>query len=401
MLKAQETDQPWLAAQARLNEAYDTFVKVHGPINETAVSERLHAASGETREYYRYPNVAPFRDDPDCWLVASIEHYDANTRRASKGPIFTGRVVACAPQMEIRSAHDALAVVLNECGKVDIQRIAELIGKPPEETIADLGKVIYLDPATKSWETADAYLSGMVRDKLTAARAAAVLDKQFERNVEALEGAQPDDLPPSEITARLGAPWVPATDIQLFTKDTIGVDAGIYHTPEIGQWSVTMPPFTVSAAASTDWGTPRRHAGLLLLDALSSSVPQIFDKIKDANGDEKRVLNERATEAAKEKLVAIKQAFADWVWTDPDRTDRLAKTTPPINNLVPRSFNGDHLVLPGASDIIALRRHQKRSVWRIICSGAAYLSHVVGAGKTFAAIAAVMNSGDSALSPSP
>jgi len=195
---------------------------------------------------------------------------------------------------------------------------------------------------------------------------------------------------PSDITARLGAPWVPAGDVELFSEQVIGVGTTIRHTVEIAAWSVDKRVFAGQAAATSEWGTARRHAGELLDDALHSSIPTIWDTWRDEDG-EHREINAAETEAAKEKLAKIKTAFETWIWTDPDRTDRLTRIyNDTYNNLVPRHFDGSHLQLRGASSVIRFYEHQKRAIWRIIASGATYVAHAVGAGKTFSLAAAVM-----------
>jgi hypothetical protein len=391
VLRAQEADQAWDEAQHRLNAAYDAFVAKYGAINTTVISERQDPNTGEIREYYRYPNLAPFRDDPDSALVASIEHYDAQSNSSSKGPIFTQRVISPPPSVTVTGASDALAVVLNERGRVDMARIAELLEKTEAEAAVALGDTVFLDPESGDWEMADAYLSGLVRGKLAAARKAALANPRFDRNVAALELVQPIDLLPSEISARLGASWLPTDVVAQFSAEVIGIKAGIFHTPEVGSWSVTMSAFIGKAAATADWGTPRRHAGQLLLDALTSTIPQIWDVIEDAYGKETRVLNVKDTQAAKDKLEAMKEAFVNWVWKDPERADRLAEIYNRVyNNLVPRQFNGDHLLLPGASDAVTLRPHQKRAAWRMVAAGSTYLAQCVGSGKTMTLAAGIM-----------
>ncbi|MHB1101850.1 MAG: N-6 DNA methylase [Devosia sp.] len=390
VLKAQELDRPWQPAQVKLRIAWSNFVRAFGPINTTIVSTSEDPETGEVREIHRRPNLQPFLDDPDCWLVASIEDYDLETDTARPGPIFTERVIAHPSAPIITSAADALAVVLNERGHVDIDHIAELLHADADDAIAELGDAIYRDPETGAWQTADAYLSGQVRDKLKAADAAAALEPAFERNVRALVDVQPTDLGPSDITARLGAPWIPATDIVAFVKETMGAEIRIHHMPELASWTVEARQLGYMAAGTSEWGTGRRHAGELIADALNSRVPQIFDIIKEG-ASERRVLNVVDTEAAKEKLTKIKAAFQTWIWSDPDRTDRLARVyNDRFNNIAPRSFNGDHLQLPGASGAFSLYRHQKRGIWRIISAGATYLAHAVGAGKTMTMAAAVM-----------
>ncbi|PDT00456.1 lactate dehydrogenase [Rhizobium chutanense] len=389
VLKAQEQDRPWRDLQVRLRIAWSSFVRDFGPINHTAVSISEDEESGEVRETHRRPNLQPFLDDPDCWLVASIENYDLDTDTAKPGPIFSERVISPPAPPEITSAADALAVVLNERGRVDVEHIAELLHRPADAVVDELGDAIFRDPADGSWQTADAYLAGPVRTKFAVAEAAAALDPAYERNVRALQAVQPADLRPSDITARLGAPWIPASDVVAFVKEMMGAEIRIYHMPELGSWTVEARQLGYSAAGTSEWGTSRRDAGELLADALNSRVPQIFDVYKDAGG-ERRVLNVVDTEAARDKLQKIKEAFQNWVWTDPDRTDRLARVyNDRFNNLAPRRFDGSHLKLPGASGAFVLYGHQKRGIWRIISSGSTYLAHAVGAGKTMTMAAAI------------
>ena len=390
VLRAQATGRPWAQAQVRLRCAYSGFIRYHGPINHTVVTTLTDAETGEEREVHRRPNLAPFADDPDCWLVASIEDYDLESGLARMGPIFRERVIAPPTTPLITSAADALAVTLNEVGHVDLERLAELLECDPDAALQQLGTAVFRNPMTQSWETADAYLSGAVRTKLEAAETAATLDRQFERNVLALRECQPKDVPPSGITARLGAPWIPTDVIEVFARDVMGGEVKILHTEEIATWSVDGRAFIGNAVGTSEWGTSRRHAGQLLHDALNSATPQIFD-VEIVDGSERRVLNVEATEAAKEKLVKIKTAFTRWVWTDPDRADRLARIyNTRFNNLVPRHFDGSHLTLPGASSILRLYAHQKRVIWRIISAGNTYIAHTVGAGKTFSIAAAIM-----------
>ena len=390
VLKAQELDRPWKDAQVRLRIAWSNFVRDFGPINFTTVSVIEDEESGEVRETHRRPNIQPFLDDPDCWLVASIEDYDLETNTAKPGPIFTEPVIAPPAAPEITSAADALAVVLNERGRVDIDHIAELLHRDRDDVVAELGSAVFRDPADGSWQTADAYLSGHVREKLKAAAAAAALDPFYERNVTALQDVQPADLKPSDITARLGAPWIPAADVVAFVKETMDAEIRIHHMPELASWTVEARQLGWMAAGTSEWGTDRRHAGELLADALNSRVPQIFDTVKDGDS-ERRVLNVVDTEAAKTKLSKIKDTFQCWIWSDPDRTDRLARVyNDRFNNIAPRAFEGSHLKLPGASGAFVLYGHQKRGIWRIVSAGSTYLAHAVGAGKTMTMAAAVM-----------
>jgi N12 class adenine-specific DNA methylase/adenine-specific DNA methylase len=390
VLRCQELDRPWKDAQVRLRITWSSFVRDFGPINFTTVSMTEDEETGEVRETHRRPNIQPFVDDPDCWLVASIEDYDLETNTAKPGAIFSQRVISPPAAPVITSAADALAVVLNERGRVDIDHIAELLHRNRDDVVAELGSAIFRDPADGSWQTADAYLSGAVRDKLKAAEAAAALDPDYERNVTALQGVQPADLSPSDITARLGAPWIPAADVVAFVKETMGAEIRIHHMPELASWTVEARQLGYMAAGTSEWGTDRRHAGELLADALNSRVPQIFDTVKEEMS-ERRVLNVVDTEAAKTKLQKIKDEFQRWIWCDPDRTDRLARFyNDRFNNIAPRAFDGSHLKLPGASGAFSLYGHQKRGIWRIISAGSTYLAHAVGAGKTMTMAAAIM-----------
>lgn len=395
VLRLQLENRPYALEQGRLRTSYRSFVSQFGPINQTTISTRVDEETGKERETRRQPNLAPLQDDPDVWLVASIEVYDEASDTARPGPIFTDRVIHPPAEPVVTSAADALAVTLHEIGHVDLPRICELLGRPREIVLAELGEAVFLDPEQTSadrevWITADAALSGPVRTRLATARAAAERDPRFVRNVAALEEVQPPDLLPSDITARLGAPWIPAADVVAFCTEIIGVETTIHHTVEIAQWTVRKGPFAGKAEATSIWGTERRHAGELLEDALTSTIPQIYDVWRDADG-EHRVLNAKETEAAKEKLVKIKTAFSAWIWQDPDRAERLLRVyNDTFNNLVPRRFDGAHLRLPGASNVIQLRAHQKRVIWRIIAAGSTYVAHSVGSGKTFSLCAAVM-----------
>ncbi|EGG79265.1 Modification methylase TaqI [Gluconacetobacter sp. SXCC-1] len=395
VLRAQMENRPYGRLQSDLRRAYTSFVRQFGPINLTNTTTRMNEKTGVETETQRRPNLQPFLDDPDVWLVASIENYDTEKQAGSMGPIFSERVVHAPVEPDVQTALDALAVCLHETGGVEIPRVAELLGRSEAQVINELGDAIYLDPACRAagrdvWVTADEALSGAVRTKLKKAREAAQDDARYARNVVALEAVQPEDLRPSDITARLGAPWLPASDVSAFIAEVIGVGTTVRHTVEVAAWSLDIAPFRGKAEATSLWGTERRHAGELLLDALNQSSPKIWDVWRDADG-EHRELNTKETEAAKEKLATIRQAFHNWVWSDPDRSERLVRLYNDVyNNLVPRRFDGTHLTLPGASTVISLRAHQKRVIWRIIAAGSTYMAHAVGSGKTFSMVAAVM-----------
>jgi len=396
ILRAQLNDRPYADFQDRLLGHYRQFTKKYGPINHTITSIRTDPDTGAEKEYQRRPNLQPFLDDPDVWLVASIEAYDEASDTGTPGPIFTERVVKPPVTHDIHSAQDALAVSLHERGRVDVPLIAGLLGVSETEVLADLAGDIYLDPVRTTshfdhWVTADEALSGPVRTKLALAREKADADPRFLAVVTALEAVQPIDLKPSEITARLGAPWIPVDVIEVFVAEIMEVETRIHHTVELASWTIDKAPFLGHVSSTSTWGTARRGAADLLEDALNSHVPKIYDTYRDENGSERRELNVTDTEAAKEKLAAIKSTFETWVWQDSERADRLVRIyNDAYNNLVPRSFNGQHLKLPGASTTIQMRDHQKRVVWRIIAFGSTYVAHSVGAGKTFSLCAAVM-----------
>ena len=255
VLRAQAADQPWAPAQVRLRIAYSSFVRSFGPINHTVVSVTTDAETGEERETHRRPNLAPFADDPDCWLVASIEDYDLKSGLARMGAIFRERVIAPPSAPLIATAADALAVTLNETGRVDIDHLAELLDRDPETALAQLGTAVFLNPRTEAWETDDAYLSGSVRTRLADAEAAAGRDPQYARNVAALRLVQPEDLQPSDITARLGAPWIPVADIEAFIAEVMAGATRVRHTIEIASWSLDVTPFIGTAAGTSGMGS--------------------------------------------------------------------------------------------------------------------------------------------------
>lgn len=334
----------------------------------------------------KYPNMDAFAEDPENYRVRTIEDYDDATDKGRKGRIFTENTIRAEKRPEITTTADALNVTLNETGRVDIDRIAEIVKQSPDQVIEDLGAAIYQVPGTDgTWVTADDYLSGPVRDKLKAAEAAAKHEPALARNVEALKAVQPKDHPPSQISARLGAPWVPPADVEVFAKERLGFGATVKYLPALAAWNVDGKE--ENAATTSTWGTKRRDAYELLADALNFQQPAVYDY----DEDRKRTLNKKETEAAQAKLDAIREAFEDWIWKDGDRATRLARIyNDRFNNLVARQFDGSHLTTPGLSAHFSLRPHQKRVVWRIVQTGNTYMAHTVGAGKTSAMISAGM-----------
>jgi N12 class adenine-specific DNA methylase len=282
-----------------------------------------------------------------------------------------------------------LLVSLNEKGRVDLKHMAGLLDQSVEEFMPDLKGMIFLNPEGKQWETEDQYLSGNVREKLIAADAASVGDPRFRENVAALKSVQPEDLPATEIDVRLGATWLPEQDVEKFVHELLAVSSGVQvsHIHALGSWHITADWDVKRQTANvTDWGTSRYTGLELIHDALNLKTPTVYDMV-----DKKPVVNPTATEAAREKQERIKEKFKEWVWTDDDRRGRLARLyNDTFNHSRVRTFNGEHLTLPGASTAVQLQLHQKAGVWRILQTDNTLLGHVVGAGKTYTMVAAAM-----------
>jgi N12 class adenine-specific DNA methylase len=386
------------ATRRSLNGAYDRFVAAYGPINRTTF--------GQTRDGHsirRMPNLVVFREDPDAMLVMSLEDYDEVSGQATKAAILRQDVVGRTSTISsVQTAEEGLLVSLDRRGGVDLPFIAGLYGRPDEQVVAELGDLIYRNPETHCWETADVYLSGNVRAKLAAAIAAG---PEFARNAEVLAGVQPPDLLPGDIDANLGAPWIPAGDIQAFAAELLGVPPAsvtIAHLKKDAVWSVDGDAAAEqSVAATSAYGTERANALWLLELALNMKTPVIYDTIH-VGGREERVVNQEATLAAKEKQKLIKDRFRATVFENPDRTERLVRIyNDTYNNLRPRLFDGSHLEFPGMNCTIELRPHQKDAVWRGMSSGNTLLAHAVGAGKTFVMAAAGMKLREAGLVKKP
>ncbi len=365
-------------ARRELNWAYDRFEAAYGPINTTTFSETKDGSV-----IRRMPNLVKFREDPDAMLVMALEEYNEATGKAKKAAIMLRDVVGKTPPVtHVTSAEEGLLVSLNQRGAVDLPFIAQLYGKPEEQVIAELGDLIYRDPESKEWQTADAYLSGNVRAKLKAAEAAGA---DYARNADALRNVQPEDVLPGDIDANLGAPWIPEADIQAFAAHLFGVepdDIQVAHLKKDAVWSVDAGySARESVAATAEYGTARANGAWLLELALNMKTPVVYDP--DPNDSEKRVVNQEQTLAAREKQKVIKEKFKQWVFTDPDRTERLVRLyNDHFNNLRPRLFDGSHLTFPGMNQAMQLRQHQKDAAWRGMSGGNTLLAHVVGAGKT-------------------
>jgi N12 class adenine-specific DNA methylase len=383
VLQSQNEDWPPAERQAtrrELNRLHDAFTSQYGPINKTTFS-----ATRDGTAIRRMPNLVTFREDPDAMLVMSLEEYDEVSGKASKASIFSQDVIVRKPPVSsVRSAAEGLLVSLDRSGRVDLPLIAGLYGKPEHDVIAELGDLIYRNPDSRQWETADLYLSGDVRAKLVAASQAG---PEFARNAARLLEVQPPDIMPGDINAKLGSPWIPASDVQAFAEELFGVPEGavrVGHLRKDATWSLDAD-FAAerSVAATAEYGTARANGTTLLEQALNMKSPVIHDTIRTDSG-ESRVVNQEETLAAREKQKLIKEKFKSWVFADPERAERLVRVyNDTYNNLRPRLFDGSHLELPEMNETVCLRPHQKDAIWRGMSSGNTLLAHAVGAGKTF------------------
>ncbi len=376
-----------LAARRNLNREYDQFYARFGPVSDPV-------------------NTRAFRGDPDLPLLRSLESFNERTRLAQKTAIFRERTIQrLKPAESAQTGKEALLISLNENGKIDLDHMSRLLGKPVEEFLPELKGLMFFDPQTRRWEPEDAYLSGNIREKLTVAQTATRSDPKFRENVEALKTVMPEDLKATEIDARLGSVWIPEIDIEAFTQELLHLDrpedVKVRHVAALGAWSIQAGSRAKSAVGnSTEWGTPRYSAINLIEDSLNLRTPTVYDP--DPGDSDKRIVNAAATEAAREKQQQVKERFAQWIWEDDARRERLVRQyNDEFNNIRVRTFNGDHLTLPGASAQITLRPHQKAAVWRILQTQNTLLAHVVGAGKTYTMVAAGMESKRLGLSQKP
>jgi N12 class adenine-specific DNA methylase len=371
-------------ARRKLNFAYDRFVANYGPINKTTFSE---AKDGTVIR--RMPNIVKFREDPDAMIVMALEDYDEVTGKAAKAPILLRDVVGKSPPItSVSSPEEGLLVSLDKTGGIDMPYISRLYGKPEDAIVEELGDLIYRDPRSKQWQTADEYLSGNVREKLAAAEAAG---PAYAANAEALRRVQPEDVLPGDIDAGLGAPWIPEADIRAFAEALFGGSVAVGHLKKDAVWSVD-PDYRAlqSVAATTEYGTPRINGTALFEQALNLKTPVIYDSINHGDREE-RIVNQEATLAAREKQKLVKERFKSWIFADPERADRLVRLyNDTYNNLRPRLFDGSHLDFPGMSNAITLKPHQVNAIWRCMTAGNTLLAHAVGAGKSFEMDAAAM-----------
>lgn len=407
-LRLQKEDAPEQqikAAQKKLNREYDGFVKKYGPINKewAYVAKRVDRQTGETIEtpYTRQRNLEPFALDPDVNLLAALEDYDRETDTARKMPVFHSRVVSAPRQVDkVATPADGLPVVLAEKGRVDIERIAELAGTSIDEARDALVRegLIFENPETFDWETSERYLTGDVRKKLAIARTMAASDPRFERNVTALEQAQPDDIPPSEIRVQLGVPWVETGDYEAFLSDLLGGDGTLRWNEAKQGWKVEVSPhFRNTPGARSEWGTEDMDAFRLVEKALNQERPIVYVPDPSDPAGKKRMKHPEKTINAMVKQDELKERFAEWVWQDQARAERLHRYyNDHFNNLRIAQYDGSHLTFPGATKTIdgknpfGLRPHQKAAVWRTLQNRATLLAHVVGAGKTFTMVGSAM-----------
>ena len=376
--------------QQKLNKLYDSFVKKYGIINSRA-------------------NKSVFRSDNSFCLLTSLEVLDDEGNFLRKADMFSKRTIRQRiPVTHVDTASEALPISLAERAKVDMPFMEELTGKTEQEIYADLKGVIFLNPmhgyggnTEEKYLPADEYLSGNVREKLVWARHSAELyPEDYSVNVEALERVQPADLGPGEISVRLGATWLPPSDIEEFmfhllrTPRYMTWNIHVHYSPLTAEWNIDgKSNDRGNVNASSTYGTDRINAYKLIEQTLNLREVKIFDYIEEADGKRKPVLNKKETALAQAKQEAIKQAFQDWIWTDPERRDRLVKLyNERFNSTRPREYDGSHLVFPGMNPEIVLRAHQLNAIARGLYGKNVLLGHVVGAGKTWTAVAIAQES---------
>ena len=377
------------ATQERLNAAYDAFTAKYGLLNDRK-------------------NGRLFEQDSSYYLLCSLENLDEQGQLKSKAAMFTKRTIR--PERTVTSVDtpsEALAVSIGEHGKVDLPYMAELLGTPGEygRITTELSGVIFKDPAADptdpeaGWQMADEYLSGDVRAKLRMAQFAAETNPEFAVNVTALEKAQPRELEASEIDVRLGATWLDPDIIQKFMTETFQIPYYLRHavkvrySPYTAEWRVEGKTATGRSdiISSETYGTSRANAYKILEETLNLKDVRIYDTIEDAEGKPKRVLNKRETMLAQQKQQVIKDAFANWVWQDPQRRIALVKQYNELfNSTRPREYDGSHIKFVGMNPEITLREHQRNAIAHVLYGGNTLLAHEVGAGKTYEMAASAM-----------
>ena len=382
-------DEDIKATQERLNAAYDAFTAKYGLLNDRK-------------------NGRLFEQDSSYYLLCSLENLDEQGQLKSKAAMFTKRTIR--PERTVTSVDtpsEALAVSIGEHGKVDLPYMAELLGTPGEygRITTELSGVIFKDPAADptdpeaGWQMADEYLSGDVRAKLRMAQFAAETNPEFAVNVDALTKAQPRELEASEIDVRLGATWLDPDVIQKFMTETFQIPYYLRHavkvrySPYTAEWRVEGKTATGRGdiISSETYGTSRANAYKILEETLNLKDVRIYDTIEDAEGKPKRVLNKRETMLAQQKQQVIKDAFANWVWQDPQRRIALVKQYNELfNSTRPREYDGSHIKFVGMNPEITLREHQRNAIAHVLYGGNTLLAHEVGAGKTYEMAASAM-----------
>ena len=371
------------AEQQKLNRLYDRFTEKYGLINSRG-------------------NALAFADDSSYYLLCSLEVLDDEdkTKLKSKADMFTKRTIKQQRSVDsVDTAAEALALSIGEKARVDMAYMSQLTGKSEDDIIDELNGVIFLDPVYGDWQTADEYLSGNVRQKLREAENAAVDSPGYLPNMEALRAAQPKDLDASEIEVRLGATWIDKKYIQQFMFELLEPPVYARRSLEVNyseftaEWNISGKnsiPYNDINARMT-YGTDCANAYKILEDTLNLRDVRIYDTVRDADGKEKRVLNSKETTLAQQKQQAIKEAFRDWIWRDPDRRRELVQLyNERFNSTRPREYDGRHLIFPGMNPEITLREHQRNAIAHDLYGGNTLLAHEVGAGKTFEMIAAAM-----------
>ena len=371
------------AKQAELNAAYDAFTTKFGLLNDRK-------------------NGRLFEDDSSYYLLCSLENLDENGKLKSKADMFTKRTIRPERAVtHVDTPAEALAVSIGEKGRVDLPYMAELLGTPEDfgRITEELRGVIFQDPSDQNWKTADEYLSGNVRNKLQIAKLAAANDPAFEVNVEALTAAQPKDLDATEIDMRLGATWISPDVIQKFMNETFQIPFYLRYairvkfSPSTAEWRIEGKTKTGhnDVMAYETFGTARASAYKILEDTLNLRDARVYDTVEDDSGKPKRVLNKKETMLAGQKQQAIKDAFANWVWQDPQRREMLVRQYNELfNSTRPREYDGSHIHFVGMNPEISLREHQRNAIAHVLYGGNTLLAHEVGAGKTFEMAASAM-----------
>ena len=369
--------------QAELNSLYDAFSKKHGLINSQT-------------------NKRAFNQDSSYCLLCSLEKLDDEGNFKGKADMFTKRTIKKAEVVtSVDTASEALAISLSEKARVDLDYMAELTGKDVDTVKEELTGIIFQNPLTDKWETADEYLSGNVRDKLETAKVYAESHPEYAVNVQALTQVQPKELDASEIEVRIGATWIAPKYIEDFMRETFETPqhlldrnvVGVQYSDVTGQWNIKGKNADYgNSLVNMTYGTSRRNAYTILEDSLNLKDSRVFDTIEE-DGKEKRVLNKKETTIASQKQEAIREAFKDWVFRDPERRQVLvAKYNQLFNSTRPREYDGSHLKFPGMTPDIELKTHQKNAVAHVLYGDNTLLAHCVGAGKTFEMTAAAMES---------